>query len=169
MTPLPFVGTPPDGGACPVQYRLKRGKSWWLVRYRGGSLTVREETDELAADTKLKVQIGDEYDGYMGAKETNVYLSLISKSIQTSDFSKNHYPAKSEVAKHPLYKLGPLPLYLAGLRCRNRHKTHSENCRIYVPAQDIENWTNDNPKEHKALEEGGFQKSWSWVCARLKE
>ena len=120
------------------------------------------------AETKLEVKIGDGNDSYMGAKETNVYLSLISESILSGDFSPALYPTKTEVANHSLYKLGPLPLYRVGLRCCNQHNVHSEDCWIYVPAQEIEVWRKDNHLEHEALKEVCPQ-AWSWVCARLKD
>lgn len=172
-TPFPFVGTPPDGGACPVQYELKIEETWWFVHYRWGSLCVYGNTggpvEFTVAETKLQLQIGGQYDGFMGARETNVYLSFISESIASGDFSPEHYPPKTEVAKHPLYMLGPLPVYWVGMRCCNRHKTHSEECRIYVPAQDINAWIKDNPLEHGALKESGLKKAWKWVCAMLED
>jgi hypothetical protein len=168
---LPFEG----GGSCPVQYFVNFAAYEYYVRYRHGILELYR-TPLSSSDERLVLhcRIGDTKDGSWNARETNIYVSLLTKSICTERFVGDDYPSKKQVRDHPLYRLGPLPEYPVGLMCgvversprpeksrMNRHDRkkrrqqgihdHDLQCRAVASAKDIEQWIVDHPIEHEAL------------------
>ena len=78
------------GGSCPVQYWITIDSKEWFVRYRWGELEVYRsedgDVDFTDDEVQLDVRIGDGYDGYWNARETNVYLTAITNAIQSGSF-----------------------------------------------------------------------------------
>ena len=183
---LPFEG----GGSCPVQYFVDYNSNEYYVRYRYGCL----EITRTPAGTGNEIHvfdsgIGDKFDGYWNARETNVYLSLINDSIVSGQFNAALFPDKRLVRDHELYELGPLPKYPIGLSCdnhkvpppldnprMNRHDRkkrrqqglhdHDNACIVYVSAQDVEKWITDHTYEHIAFREI-FPTMWKYAARDL--
>lgn len=167
---LPFTG----GGSTPVQYDVDLAPWAYFVHYRYGILTIygseRGEISFLEQEVLLESQLGDPYDGYWNARETNAYLHIISRSISSRKFDAADYPLKSDVRRHEDYRLGPLPKYPVGLSCgiheqssppenhMNRHvrkkrrlsgiHDHDIHCLVAIPARDVVQWIADHPDEH---------------------
>lgn len=183
---LPF-----DGGGCtPVQYFVEFDSTEFYVRYRFGNLEVYANAIHFSdEELRFDARLGDTYDGYWNARETNVYLTLLSEAIQSGVFNNEDFPKKTAIRKHAHYELGPLPHYPVGLTCgmheaspppenkMNRHDRrkrrlrgihdHDNNCYTYVAAQDVAKWIADHPTEHQALKKV-FPKMWENVARDLE-
>ena len=116
---LPFEG----GGSCPVQYEVRHNGLHFYLRYRRGWITI--DVDDVEA-FKQCLNPNDDSDGNWSDCETNVYLHVISHAIRQSRLKSFALPTKSEVAKHSLYKPGPLPRYSV-CQCKLDHQ-HTSAC-----------------------------------------
>jgi hypothetical protein len=166
------------GGSTPVQYWVVIDGTEYFVYYRFGLLQVYASDDGPVGFTtdeiRVDVKIGDDLDGYWNARETNVYLQLVSDSIHSGKFDVLEFPEKSAARAHRYYRLGPLPRYAVGLNCgiterpppienprMNRHDRrkrllkgihdHDMRCNVAVAAQDVANWISEHPAEHEAF------------------
>ena len=179
------------GGSCPVQYFVDFASHEYYVRYRCGILEVtRTPIGTQDEHTVLDCRLGDTYDGYWNARETNVYLSLINNSIRSDRFDADQYPHKDRVRDHSFYQLGPFPVYPVGLFCgvqekppppdnprMNRHDRkkrrkqdihdHDLQCRAFVAAQDVALWIVNHPSEHQALKKV-YPELWRQVAKDLE-
>jgi hypothetical protein len=183
---LPFEG----GGCTPVQYFVQFDSTEYYVRYRGGVLEVYANAINFSdEELRLDARLGDTYDGYWNARETNVYLMLLSDSIQSGVFEKDHFPRKVAVRKHEHYRLGPLPHYPVGLICgvhepspppqnkMNRHDRrkrrsrgihdHDNRCYACIGAKDVLNWIAAHPVEHHAFKKV-FPMMWESVARDME-
>lgn len=158
----------------PVQYDVEFDGIEYYVRYRHGWLEVYADPCDFSDDELLlSVLIGDGFDCCWNARETNVYLTLLSHSIQSSQFNAADFPAKASVRQHRFYFVGRFPLYPVGLICglreaspppegtMNRHvrkqrrqrgvHDHSNECIAYIYANDVVDWIRNHPLEHEAF------------------
>lgn len=117
---LPFEG----GGSFPVQYEVDIGDCYYYVRYRGSCLTIEKNHEEVF-EQNLNQALED--DGEWSDEETTVYLYLISKAIQSGEFSSLTLPDKEQAKSHPLYVPGPQPVYVF-LNCKEKHKHDFMKC-----------------------------------------
>jgi hypothetical protein len=183
---LPFNG----GGSTPVQYFVDYNSTEYYVRYRGGGLQVYSNVVQFSDEEILfEAQLGDTYDGDWNARETNVYLTVLSQAIQTGKFNIDDFPPKNIIRTHRYYKLGALPIYPVGLICGNyessppsenkmnrhdRHKRklrgihdHDNHCYAYVAAQDTATWITRHQTEHDAFRKF-FSIMWKSVARDLE-
>ncbi len=183
---LPFEG----GGSTPVQYRVDYDFSEFYVRYRGGILEVYANAIDFSdEELQFDARLGDTYDGYWNARETNVYLTLLSDAIESGVFNNDEFPKKEAIRKHAHYELGPLPHYPVGLICgvhkrspppenkMNRHDRrkrrlrgihdHDNICYAYAAAQDVAKWITDHPAEHEAFK-NVFPEMWPTVARDME-
>lgn len=183
---LPFEG----GGASPVQYFVSFDSIKYYIRYRWGVLEVyNDDSDFLEKDRLFSAKIGGANDGDWNARETNVYLSLLSHSIQSGIFDPGKYPNKTEVSHHQYFQLGPYPKYPVGLICgvnetlpvpsypTNRHirkrrrlqgvHDHNINCLAFVSARDVVEWIFSHPVEHQTFRLV-YSKQWHRVAQDLE-
>lgn len=160
QAPLPFVG----GGSSPVQYEIQLDATHWFVHYRHGRLEVYANSqgpvEFLESEVRLRVQLAEQLDGHWGARETNVYLTLISDSIRANHFDPSSYSSKQNVHEHPAFRLGPLPLYRVGLDSGAPPATQFG----LVPAQDVASWVEVHPAEHDA-----FKREYPLWWARISQ
>ncbi|PHS10658.1 MAG: hypothetical protein COA78_10880 [Blastopirellula sp.] len=178
------------GGEVPVQYDVDFGDSEYYVRYRDGWLEVYANVVDFSdEELRLEVRVGVPYDGSWNARETNVYLSLLSRAIESGVFNATVFPRKVDIRKHDLYVLGPYPLYPVGLTCGfqepshphegriNRHDRrrrklrdihdHDNSCYAYISAHDVVAWVSKHPMEHQALKNVS-PRMWEYVACDME-
>jgi len=162
---------------CPVQYHLTLGGWEFYILYRSGWLIVYGAQKAVLAltDDELLLErvIGDSLDGNWNARETNVYLTILSGAIRDGTLRTVGLPHKANVAQHPAYALGPLPMYPVGVTCgrhgavpepgrrSNRHDRrrraeqglhdHDNECIAHVPAREVAVWVEGHRQEHEEL------------------
>lgn len=156
------------GGSCPVQYDATVARKEYYVRYRHGAVTLDVDGVEVYSR-----DVGGDFDGDWTDEETNVYLSLVAEAILAGDHRHLALPLLSECRASRYFFKGPHPHHLVGLSCgfrtsgatshgmMNRHERrrremagihdHSAQCEVWVPADEVDAWIQENPDMHMLL------------------